>query len=69
MQMILGMLCELKLYLFGFKKIVGYLNQKKLTTNYNKTNIINFSIFNDENNFDHLKIQNCGNEPCGELKC
>jgi len=53
----------------GFKKVLGYLNQRKLTINYKKTNFINFSIHKDENNFDHLKIHNCGNEPCGELNC
>lgn len=44
----------------GLKKVLGYLNQRKLTINYNKTNFINFFIHKDGNNFDNLKIQNYG---------
>lgn len=52
-----------------FTKVLGHLNQRKLTINYNKTNFINFSILKDENNFDQLKIYYCGKGPCSELNC
>lgn len=44
-----------------FKKVINYLNHRKLSINYKKTNFINFSINIDENNHDDLKLCFCGN--------
>jgi len=46
----------------AFKKIINYLNHRKLSINYQKTNYINFSINKDENYYDELKICFCENE-------
>lgn len=35
-----------------FKKVIAYLNYRKLSINYKKINFINFSINRGENNFD-----------------
>lgn len=45
-----------------FKKVINYLNHRKLSINYQKTNYINFSINKDENYYDKLKICFCENE-------
>lgn len=39
-----------------FKKVINYLNHRKLTINYKKTDFINFTINNDDKSFDNLKI-------------
>jgi len=39
-----------------FKKVINYLNHRKLTINYKKTNLINFTINKDDKNFDNLEF-------------
>lgn len=54
----------------GFKKVINYLNHRKLSINYNKTNFINFSINEEENNNDDLKLCFCGNgDNCNNNMC
>jgi len=39
-----------------FKKVINYLNHRKLTINYKKTNFINFTINKDDKSFDNLEF-------------
>lgn len=39
-----------------FKKVINYLNHRKLTINYKKTNFINFTINKDDRTFDNLEF-------------
>jgi Reverse transcriptase (RNA-dependent DNA polymerase) len=53
-----------------FRKVINHLNHRKLSTNYKKTNYINFSINKDENNYDDLKICFCENrDNCNDTIC
>lgn len=36
------------------RKLVKFFNYRKLSINFKKTHFMNFSIYNDENNFDEL---------------
>ena len=52
------------------KKVINYLNHRKLTINYKKTNFIIFSIDKDENNHDVLKLCFCESEDnCNDSIC
>jgi hypothetical protein len=53
-----------------FKKVIKYLNHRKLSINHQKTNYINFSINKDQNHYDELKICFCENEDsCNSILC
>lgn len=52
------------------KKVINYLNHRKLSINYNKTNFINFSILNDDTSFDNLTVLTHDNlDSCNMLIC
>jgi hypothetical protein len=53
-----------------FKKVINYLNHRKLSINYKTTNFINFSINKEENNHDDLKLCFWGNrDNCNDNMC
>ena len=54
----------------GCKRVVDFLNHRKLSINYDKTMFMNFMINDREDNFDTLKIHVCdNNNPCKDIKC
>lgn len=53
-----------------FKKVVDFLNHRKLSINYNKTMLMNFMINDTEDNYDTLKIHACDSDTSyNDLKC
>ena len=54
----------------GFKKVVEFINYRKLSINYNKTMFVNFTVNNKEEHFDNLKIHFCdSNNLCNDKLC
>jgi hypothetical protein len=65
-----GLMCVLKLRIKGFKRVVDFLNHRKLSINYDKMMFMNLIINDREENFDTLKIHVCdNNNSCKEIKC